>query len=80
MKTNAKKFGVRYPWEKWFRRKSFTLQKGRDYECRTYTMAQAIRNAAAPDRHNKVVHIRIDDERDRLRVCVEPRANGKVKH
>lgn len=39
---------VRYNWDKWFSRNSFTLTRGKDFECQPHGMAQQIRNAAAP--------------------------------
>lgn len=37
----------KYPWERWFARRSFRVAKGVDYECRTYAMANSIRNNAS---------------------------------
>jgi len=42
----GKKTVVRYPWEEWFKRRLFTLLKGRDYLCDTYVMIQQVRNRA----------------------------------
>lgn len=42
----TKKFGVRYPWDHWFKCRPLTLYKGRDYDIKTYSMAQMIRTAA----------------------------------
>ena len=49
MKKNgtAKKFGRRYPWEAWFSKPGFTLDRGRDYACMPHGMAQMVRNNAA---------------------------------
>lgn len=49
---------VRYPWAKWFRRRTFTLRKGKDFTCQPHSMAQQIRNAAF--RHRVTVSIAID--------------------
>lgn len=37
----------RYPWEKWFMRKEFTLRRGIDYTCMPHSMAVQIRMAAS---------------------------------
>lgn len=36
----------RYPWRRWFQARTFTIRRGRDYVCRTYVMAQMVRNVA----------------------------------
>lgn len=46
-KKQKKKFCRRYPWETWFGAGAFTLAQGRDYNGRTYTMAQQIRTMAS---------------------------------
>jgi len=38
---------VKYPWNKWFRRKRITLNKGIDYDCMSHGMAQQFRKEAA---------------------------------
>jgi len=38
---------VRYPWAKWFRRKTTVLTRGWDYHCMTYSMMAQIRNYAS---------------------------------
>ncbi len=37
----------KYPWDKWFKYKRFTLKAGKHFTCRPYTMAQQVRNVAA---------------------------------
>lgn len=37
----------RYPWEKWFRRKEFTLKRNVDYTCMPHSMTVQIRMAAS---------------------------------
>lgn len=37
----------RYPWERWFSKRKFTLVKGRHYECQPHSMAQQVRSAAS---------------------------------
>ena len=41
-----KKYGRRYPWVRWFGTLPLILQRGRDYEIRTNSMAQLVRQAA----------------------------------
>ena len=36
----------KYPWDRWFRRKRFTLVKNKDYDCMTHSMAIQVRQAA----------------------------------
>lgn len=36
-----------YPWQLWFSKSFFIIYRGRDYDCRSYIMAQMIRNAAS---------------------------------
>ena len=36
-----------YPWDVWFRRERFSLQRGRHYQCSTGSMIQQLRNAAS---------------------------------
>lgn len=36
----------RYPWNDWFQRSKFSLQKGEDYSCKPHGMAQMARNQA----------------------------------
>jgi hypothetical protein len=36
----------RYPWERWFNQAEFVLVRGRDFDCRTDTMIQMLRNRA----------------------------------
>ena len=37
---------IRHPWDSWFNRKRFRLEKGVDYTCMPHSMAQQVRNAA----------------------------------
>jgi hypothetical protein len=37
---------VRHPWERWFRKKKFTLVQGKDYQGMTHAMGVQVRNAA----------------------------------
>lgn len=45
----------RYDWEKWFKRREFTLEKGRDYVCSQSAIAQQIRSEAS--RRGVSVHV-----------------------
>jgi hypothetical protein len=39
---------VRYPWDKWLGKKqAYTLQRGRDFNCKVHGMAAQLRNAAS---------------------------------
>ena len=53
-------YSVRYDWNRWFKRKSFTLRKGKHYQCMPHSMAVQVRNAAA--RRGLVVRVFIDEE------------------
>lgn len=74
-----RKYGRRYPWADWFALERFTLRRGRDYDTPTYTMAQQVRNAAGPRRHNVRVSILIDPDREALTVSVLPPPSAKRK-
>lgn len=43
----SKKKPVRYPWNKWFRRRKFTLVRGKHFHCQPHSMSVQVRNAAA---------------------------------
>lgn len=46
-KTKSGQGGVRYPWDKWLRRKKpFRLTQGEDYQGLSHSMQQQVRNAA----------------------------------
>lgn len=47
MKIKKKPDPVRYDWDKLFKRDSFTVTRGIDYDCLPHGMAQQIRNEAA---------------------------------
>lgn len=71
--TKPSKYGRRYPWLRWFGQLHFTLKKGRDYDCRTDTMANMVRQAAA--RHGYKVSILIADDGRSMWVAVLERPN-----
>lgn len=63
-------FARRYPWANWFSKKSFTLVKGRDYNGRTYSMVQQIRNTAGLPRYRKRVHAEVSPDENTIVVKV----------
>lgn len=46
MAAKYKRWSRHYPWDVWLAKRRFQLIKGRDYECRTWTMAQQVTNRA----------------------------------
>jgi len=50
---------TKYPWTKWFSKKSFKLTRGKHFESQPYCMAQSIRNRAVLER--KSVSIKIGE-------------------
>ncbi len=75
--VNGKKFGRRYPWRKWFILDRFVLRRGRDYDCKTFSMAQAVYKAAARMRIN--IDIDIDEEDGALHVEIAD-AKKETRH
>ncbi len=63
----------RYPWADWFRSGEFLLVRGLDFQGRTYSMAQQVRNAASVRRHNYEVHVEIADDERTIRVVARRR-------
>lgn len=57
---------IKYPWDKWFSRKSFTVKRGKHYTCQTHGMSQQIRNVAA----SKGITVNITCKDDTLKVKV----------
>ena len=66
------KFGRRYPWPKWFARLPLTLCRGRDFNGRADTMAQAAYQASG--RFGLLLTVSISDDGQRLRL--KPGTNG----
>jgi hypothetical protein len=66
MQTHPGRFGRRYPWNAWFRKETFTLLPGRDYNGMPHTMAQQIRNNAKMRRLSVSISI---DETGLIRVA-----------
>lgn len=60
----AKKYGKRYPWEKWMRHtgRFVTLVRGVDFDCMVHGMAHNIRNHAAAQRPRLRVSVRIGED------------------
>ena len=64
----------RYPWEKWFSKKSLTLVRGKHFKISPHGMAQMIRNAAGKERYNVKVSVSIQD--DTVRATISPREDS----
>lgn len=58
--------GVKYPWDKWFARKSFTLVRGKHYNCQPHSMGILIRLTAA--KRGKRVSVSIDEGTIKVRI------------
>lgn len=65
---------IRYPWDRWFRRREFILSRGVEYDIPSYVMAQQIRNRATQCGYTAT--IRISD--DKLQVRVERKETIEV--
>lgn len=61
-KTQSK--AVRYPWDRWLKRKKFTLYQGIDYNCMTHCMSILLRNAA----HRRGIQVQVFTVGDSLQV------------
>lgn len=61
-RTTAKRVpaNAKYPWDVWFGRRSFTLERGSHFDCLPHGMAQQVRNAAAARRKRVSVTIKQD--------------------
>ena len=69
-KREPKFFGRRYPWRYWFGQGKFTLRRGVDYNGRSDTMAQQVRNTAMKKQYRKKVSIMIADDGESVTVKV----------
>jgi hypothetical protein len=81
MQSLAKKHGTRYPWHLWFSRRKTLLVQGRDYSCRTDTMAQAIRFAAGPRRFDlgkKNVRLILNDDLTTITIEINRPLRGRT--
>lgn len=73
-KTNkAKRFGRRYPWDRWLARDTFTLHQGVDYDCRSYAMALMVHQRVAQRKLGRAEVLVAPDERS---VTVTIHRNG----
>jgi hypothetical protein len=72
----GRKFGTRYPWERWFAFSEFTLYRGVDFQGRADTMAQLVRQAAKRPNYNVRVNISISEDQSCLTVLVHRMALG----
>jgi hypothetical protein len=71
MKTSAKKFGNRYPWEKWLSPGRRVIHRGKDFDCRVHGMAGMIRNEICRRKLSGRVHILGDPP-----TCIRIEMNG----
>ncbi len=51
---------MKYDWDKLFKRKKFTIVRGRDFHCQMHSMAQQVRNAAVAREKHVSVNINED--------------------
>lgn len=56
----------KYPWEKWFKSKTFTLKRGVHYTCKTNSMTTLVRQQAAA----RNLHCSVTDVGGGLKVAV----------
>lgn len=69
------RFNAKYDWDKWFRRKRFTLVRGKDYSCSQGVMAQQIRTAA----HRRGFYVSLVEGEGTFTVIVrEEKANASA--
>jgi len=66
----CKKYGRRYPWREWFARGYFALCRGKDYTCRTPSMAQLVYQAARRAHFKLAVKIQTASDEQSLTVRV----------
>lgn len=64
----AKKFGHRYPWDRWFAGKKFLLTRGEDFSGMVHGMAQMVRNVASKRKIAVEVYI-LRGDRVLVKVC-----------
>jgi hypothetical protein len=65
--TTTKKHGVRYPWNRWFGKRTFTLTRGVDYLVETHGMRGMLYRHAA----NRGIRIRLRVANDTIQGTVE---------
>ena len=72
--------GTRYPWDKWFARRSVCLVRGKNYQCRTASMVQHIYQAARKGRYNLEIDVHpSEDERSITIVVFGPKRKGAAR-
>ena len=59
----------RYPWKQWFSKRSFRVERHREFECQPHSMAAQIRAQAA----SRGVHVAISIEEDVITVIIRDR-------
>jgi len=57
----------KYPWDKWFSRNRFTLEKGKHFDCHLHSMIVQVRRAAVKRRIKVKVEVR-DESKLSVRV------------
>ena len=67
----GKQYGQIHPWDRWFAGGSFRALRRRDFDCRTDTFIQQVRNAAR--RHGMSVSIKVSDDGTAVDVTATPR-------
>lgn len=58
-KEKKKRKLPRHPWDKWFKRKRFTLTRGKDFSGMPHAMSVQVRNAA--QKRGYSVSVKIDE-------------------
>lgn len=68
-----------YPVAKWFARREFTLRKGRDYNCQTYSMVQKLRKYAALPQYRLSLKIKTLDDGAGIKIIVRGSLDDRPK-
>lgn len=68
-----KKYGTRYPWDKWFRKRSFTLTQGKEFKITLRGMYHMIRNRASA--RGVSLQVLPDEEKRTIKVVVKGRVS-----
>lgn len=67
-----KKYGVRYPWKKWFAQGCFIIERGKDFDGLPHGMIQTARSAAKRAGLKLSIRITTSDEgNDQLKITVK---------
>ncbi len=51
---------IRYPWDKWFAKRKFTITRGKEFTCMPHSMSVQVRTAAA--KRGISVSVEIDED------------------